>query len=263
MSAQYYDALSQCVKRYRIMADATGVHDITAFSLEFENGVKNNLPLMKLNRWLGYIQGALITRGITTVEEERDWTRPLFRPLDFAETGNEIHSHCNRCGTPYPALVWPRVCSACNHMEWNSPKPVVVVLQPVFQDNNAWGGRDTGLAIAKRAILPEIGRWSLIAGYVDPKDTCLEDAVEREFVEETGLKVMSRPRYLYSVNSHRNNMMAFMIIDTPMPIEVWRTAKCCAENSELAVLWSDSKRDIAFPLHEDAMKNYFEGKFWK
>ena len=60
---------------------------------------------MKLNRWVGYIQGLLIERGITTVEIERkiiawlpenpliaiyrsvlcNFTRPLFRPLDFSE----------------------------------------------------------------------------------------------------------------------------------------------------------------------------------
>ena len=30
----------------------------------------------KINRWLGYIQGILIANGITTVQEERDFTRP-------------------------------------------------------------------------------------------------------------------------------------------------------------------------------------------
>lgn len=32
----------------------------------------------KYSRWLGYIQGCLISRGLTTVEEERDRTRPWF-----------------------------------------------------------------------------------------------------------------------------------------------------------------------------------------
>jgi hypothetical protein len=56
-----------------------------AFSHEFSYGCLQELPVPKLCRWLGYIQGVLIERGYTTVEAERDWTRPLFRPLDFQE----------------------------------------------------------------------------------------------------------------------------------------------------------------------------------
>lgn len=54
-----------------------------SFIKEFIQACENKLPLMKLNRWLGYIQGSLIQWGATTVEDERNWTRPLFRPLDF------------------------------------------------------------------------------------------------------------------------------------------------------------------------------------
>ena len=32
----------------------------------------------KQHRWLGYIQGCLVCMGIITVEEERNFTRPLF-----------------------------------------------------------------------------------------------------------------------------------------------------------------------------------------
>lgn len=32
----------------------------------------------KRHRWLGYIQGILVMKGVFTVEEEREYTRPLF-----------------------------------------------------------------------------------------------------------------------------------------------------------------------------------------
>jgi len=38
----------------------------------------NNHPIDKLNRWLGYVQGVLITCDVTTVMKERDYSRPLF-----------------------------------------------------------------------------------------------------------------------------------------------------------------------------------------
>jgi len=33
----------------------------------------------KANRWLGFIQGIMIFRGFTTVQVERDFTRPYFQ----------------------------------------------------------------------------------------------------------------------------------------------------------------------------------------
>ena len=41
-----------------------------------------SMPYGKLNRWLGFIQGCLITRGLLTVEYERDRTRPYLQALD-------------------------------------------------------------------------------------------------------------------------------------------------------------------------------------
>ncbi|MDH2154174.1 hypothetical protein [Stenotrophomonas sp. GD03657] len=34
--------------------------------------------LTKKHRWLGFVQAALIARGLTTVDDERDHTRPIF-----------------------------------------------------------------------------------------------------------------------------------------------------------------------------------------
>jgi hypothetical protein len=35
----------------------------------------------KANRWLGFVQGVMISGGLTTVMAERDFTRPLFHAL--------------------------------------------------------------------------------------------------------------------------------------------------------------------------------------
>ena len=76
----YYDAVMKCVERYKEIANnSEGCQDLLKFLSEFNT----QIPLNKLNRWLGYVQGVLIERGFTDVETERNWTRPLFRPLDF------------------------------------------------------------------------------------------------------------------------------------------------------------------------------------
>ena len=92
----YYRSLAVCGLRYRTML-YDFIHDsdwksvkredatkLLRFLEDFIKGIEDELPLMKLNRWLGYIQGVLISWGVTTVEAERDFTRPLFRPLDYA-----------------------------------------------------------------------------------------------------------------------------------------------------------------------------------
>jgi hypothetical protein len=86
----YYDRLGTCGLRYLEMLlflqkwdDEGKAEALYDFICEFQAGVGSKLPIMKLNRWLGYIQGCLIERGYTTVEDERNFTRPLFRPLDF------------------------------------------------------------------------------------------------------------------------------------------------------------------------------------
>ena len=38
----------------------------------------DSYPIDKLNRWLGFIQGYLIFNKLTTVDNERDFSRPLF-----------------------------------------------------------------------------------------------------------------------------------------------------------------------------------------
>ena len=98
---EYYQALLKCGQRYMKLIDEyidnhdywgwigkakrNEVIELRKFIFDFIEGCENNLPLMKLNRWLGYIQGSLIQWGITSVQTERDWTRPLFRPLDFKD----------------------------------------------------------------------------------------------------------------------------------------------------------------------------------
>ena len=52
--------------------------------IEFVSGeFVETVPLVKLSRWTGYVQGVLIERGRTTVARERERTRPLLRPMDF------------------------------------------------------------------------------------------------------------------------------------------------------------------------------------
>ncbi len=80
MSEDYYEALKLCAERYDKMSENM---EINEFVKEFSDCIDKRFPLCKLNRWLGYIQAVLIINNVSDVETERNWTRPLFRPLDF------------------------------------------------------------------------------------------------------------------------------------------------------------------------------------
>lgn len=95
----YYHGLAVCAYRYYDMTrlwirtceasehwtSILQAAELMTFIVEFEIQIANGAPLNKLNRWLGYIQGVLIMTGQTTVKEERDFTRPLFRHLDYPD----------------------------------------------------------------------------------------------------------------------------------------------------------------------------------
>ena len=84
----YYIALAECGVRYKLMLVRNYDEKLWDFTCEYTDAcMKRSLPIPKLCRWLGFIQGVLIERGITTVEAERNWTRPLFKPLDFDTAG--------------------------------------------------------------------------------------------------------------------------------------------------------------------------------
>ena len=63
-------------------------------------------------------------------------------------------------------------------MIYSDPKVAVAAIIPM----------DDGIVLLKRAIEPQIGKWSFPSGYVDRGEK-LERALEREVLEECGLVV--------------------------------------------------------------------------
>jgi NAD+ diphosphatase len=92
------------------------------------------------------------------------------------------HRFCANCGAPTEPRDGghERVCPSCEAHHFPRTDPVVIV--------RVTDGAD-GLLLGRQARWPE-GRFSLIAGYVEPGET-LEEAVSREVVEESGVAVDS------------------------------------------------------------------------
>lgn len=87
--------------------------------------------------------------------------------------------YCGHCGAATHAMPgeWGRRCSSCGYAHFPHIHPCVIVLVR----------RKGELLLTRKAGWPG-GRYSLVAGFLDLGE-CLEEAVAREVLEETGVTV--------------------------------------------------------------------------
>jgi NAD+ diphosphatase len=122
-----------------------------------------------------------------------DWTplRPVLQLLDPADAAFAVHAvglaewhfavrHCPRCGAPLQSAESGHVlaCPACGRQQFPRTDPAVIMLVT----------DDAGRALLGRQPSWPTGRWSTLAGFVEPGES-IEQAVRREVLEETGVRV--------------------------------------------------------------------------
>ncbi|MGP9022047.1 NUDIX domain-containing protein [Streptomyces sp. BR1] len=161
-------------------------------------------------------------------------------------------SHCAACGSPYPVLsaAWPRTCAACGDTAYRNPLPVALALQPVTD------ARGTGLVVITRAIAPHIGELALPGGFVDDGELW-QDAVVRELREETGIEASAADVRLADALSSPHHVLLFGLLPVrdaaglppDVPTEETFGRQVLHEPAELA-----------FPLHTQAVRAWFEGR---
>jgi hypothetical protein len=84
-------ATAQLFSRYRDMLEPSShEHWLCTIALEQQD----DYPIDKLSRWLGFVQGVLHCRGITSSRTERDFSRPLFHEA-YRNEGVEIPQTLN------------------------------------------------------------------------------------------------------------------------------------------------------------------------
>lgn len=120
--------------------------------------------------------------------------RSLFEVFDDYEVGlagrakqiahwDRDHQFCGRCGTPTEALAGERSrrCPHCELTSYPRISPAIIVAVTRQTDD---GPR---ILLARNHRFPT-GRYSVVAGFVEPGET-LEECVRREVWEETGVQV--------------------------------------------------------------------------
>lgn len=101
----------------------------------------------------------------------------------MSDSAPETVRFCPRCGSALETRPVGekrrRACPACDYIHFTDPKVGVGVV--VVEDDR--------LLLVRRAMAPEIGRWSLPAGFLDHGEDPRATAA-REVLEETGLEVV-------------------------------------------------------------------------
>lgn len=141
------------------------------------------------------------------------------------------------------------VCQSieCEFVHWDNPKPVTATLV----------ARDGGLVLVKRKFEPYVGDWCLPGGFIEHSEHPAESAV-REVFEETGLEIESP-----------------MLIDAGAPgrginvVILFYLAKSSRgemiagdDASDVGAFKHDElPSNIAFELHRNMVRRFFEGAF--
>ncbi|HET8603789.1 MAG TPA: NAD(+) diphosphatase [Marmoricola sp.] len=122
-----------------------------------------------------------------------EWTplRPVLQLLDADDAAFAVHAiglaewhhavrHCPQCGAPLSPVQSGHVlqCPGCGRQQFPRTDPALIML--VTDDE----GR---ALLGRQPVWPE-GRWSTLAGFVEPGES-IEQAVRREVWEEAGVRV--------------------------------------------------------------------------
>ncbi|MBM32180.1 MAG: DNA mismatch repair protein MutT [Chloroflexi bacterium] len=101
-------------------------------------------------------------------------------------------NYCSNCSGPIKFLKKHYYCNNCKTIIYLDPKVAVAAI--IFQNQS--------ILLVKRAINPSMGSWSFPSGFVDRGEK-LEDALKREVMEETNLKIeVSNLIGVYSYNDN-------------------------------------------------------------
>ena len=161
-----------------------------------------------------------------------------------------MSSHASGTGPHHPELppLVPvgdghRRCVECDRIIYSDPKVAVATIIPM----------DGGIVLLKRAIEPQMGKWSFPSGYVDRGEK-LERALEREVLEECGLTV--RADWLVGVFSEEDEAVVLVVYHADV---VSGELVAGDETSEAGVFDLDAMPELAFEHDDRIVRDWLEG----
>jgi ADP-ribose pyrophosphatase YjhB (NUDIX family) len=179
--------------------------------------------------------------GVSSVQQERETANRRWH------MSHKKHAHCSYCGTRFAdGQTWPRTCAGCGNISYLNPLPVAVLLQPVGD----------ALLGVRRAIEPALGKIALPGGFIDKHETW-QQAAARELAEEVGLTVNPASIRLFDAQSSDRGDGILLIFGLALPL-VPAALPAFTPNEEVSeVVLLHEPQELAFPLHTQAMRDYF------
>jgi 8-oxo-dGTP diphosphatase len=148
---------------------------------------------------------------------------------------DETMKYCPECAQPLVEReTYGRlrpVCPSCGYVGFLAPKVAVGAIVE----------RDGDILLTRRAHDPGRGLWGFPAGYMEC-DEQVKDAVVREVLEETGLRV--RLDRLVGIYSYPGRGLLLIIYSASI---VSGTLQASAESEAVAFFAPDALPDLAFP----------------
>jgi len=185
----------------------------------------------------GELEAAQATRQLRTIDLRA--ALASLPPAEAAAAGyasqivywNRTTRFCPVCGarTRHGDIERVKVCDRCGHMQYPKVSPAIIVLVV----------RPGQMLLTRQASWPA-GRYSLVAGFVEPGET-LEACVRREVGEETGV-ALGRIRYLGSQPwPFPHQLMVGFVAE-------WRAGEIVVDTNELEhAAWFDLDKLPNFP----------------
>lgn len=112
--------------------------------------------------------------------------------------------YCKLCGSNVNFIVPPgdslprHVCPACGHIHYENPRVVVGCVA-------TW---ETQILLCRRAIEPQLGFWTLPAGFMENGETTAQGA-QRETWEEAGARIIVDAPFAMINIAHINQVHLF------------------------------------------------------
>lgn len=157
--------------------------------------------------------------------------------------------YCEKCGT----LLDKNKCPNCGFEKYFNPTPVAVALVPVKKDGKIY------LLGVKRGIEPQKGALTLPGGFQEIES--IQEATVRELLEETNINLKNVPLHKNSLvlsTTDRTKVLIFSQFDT---VPDFSDIDFTFKNDETqGIVLLDENSQLGFPLHQIALKWFYENK---
>jgi 8-oxo-dGTP pyrophosphatase MutT (NUDIX family) len=158
------------------------------------------------------------------------------------------NSHCSSCGAAYPGNPgWPRTCASCGDIAYGNPLPVAVLVQPI---------EDDGVLVIRRGI-PPVGKLALPGGFIDHAEAW-RAAAARELREEA--QVVIDPDTIRELRVLSADDGSLLVFGVAPPLREADLPPFTPNEETQDRLVIHAFMELAFPLHTQVLREWYEGR---